>query len=51
VAISLLGEPIGASLLAWMIFGEALTATKLVGGVLVLTAIYLIAREEMHAQH
>ncbi len=49
VAISLLGEPIGASILAWVIFGEALTAAKLVGGVLVLTAIYLIAREEMHS--
>ena len=49
VAISLLGEPIGASILAWMIFGEALTAAKLVGGALVLTAIYLIAREEKHA--
>ncbi len=49
VAISLLGEPIGASILAWLIFGEVLTAAKLVGGVLVLTAIYLIAREEMHS--
>ncbi len=48
VAISLLGEPIGASILAWMIFGEALTAAKLVGGALVLTAIYLIARKEKH---
>ncbi len=46
VAISLLGEPIGASLLAWLIFDEALTASMLIGGGLVLAAIYLIAREE-----
>ncbi len=47
VAISLLGEPIGASILAWILFGEALTAAKFVGGGLILTAIYLIAREEL----
>ena len=47
VAISLLGEPIGASILAWVLFGEALTATKFVGGGLILAAIYLIAREEV----
>ncbi|MDJ0802243.1 MAG: DMT family transporter [Desulfobacterales bacterium] len=49
VAISLLGEPIGASILAWLLFGEALTVAKLFGGALVLTAIYLIAREEMQS--
>ncbi len=47
VAISLLGEPIGASILAWMIFGEALTIAKLIGGGLILAAIYMIAREEV----
>ncbi len=47
VAISLLGEPIGASILAWVLFGEALTATKFAGGGLILAAIYLIAREEV----
>ncbi len=46
VAVSLLGEPIGASILAWIIFGEALTLTKIVGGGLILAAIYLVAREE-----
>ncbi len=47
VAISLLGEPIGASILAWILFGEALTVAKLIGGGLILVAIYLIAREEV----
>lgn len=46
VAISLLGEPIGASLLAWIIFGETLTLSMLLGGSLVLGAIYLVVREE-----
>ncbi|MDJ0666857.1 MAG: DMT family transporter [Desulfobacterales bacterium] len=46
VAVSLLGEPIGASLLAWLLFGETLTIAKLVGGGLILAAIYLVARDE-----
>ncbi|MGD9252169.1 MAG: DMT family transporter [Desulfobacterales bacterium] len=46
VAVSLLGEPIGASLLAWLLFGETLTIAKLVGGGLILSAIYLVARDE-----
>ena len=46
VAVSLLGEPIGASLLAWLIFGEALTMAKIAGGGLILAAIYLVARDE-----
>ncbi len=46
VAISLLGEPIGASLLAYLIFGEALTLPKFLGGGLILAAIYLAARAE-----
>ena len=46
VAVSLLGEPIGASLLAYLIFGENLTGPKFIGGGLILLAIYLVAREE-----
>jgi drug/metabolite transporter (DMT)-like permease len=46
VAISLLGEPIGASLLAFLIFGETLTGPKFIGGGLILLAIYRVAREE-----
>jgi drug/metabolite transporter (DMT)-like permease len=49
VAVSLLGEPIGASLLAWIIFREPLTIGKIVGGGLILTAIFLVAREEIRA--
>jgi len=49
VAISLLGEPIGASILAYFFFGETLTGTKLMGGGLILAAIYLAARSEGQA--
>ena len=46
VAISLLGEPIGASLLAYIFFNEALTGSIFFGGGLILVAIYLSARGE-----
>ena len=46
VAISLLVEPIGASLLAYLLFDEALTGAKFMGGGLILLAIYLAARSE-----
>ncbi len=46
IAVSLLGEPIGATILAYIIFSETLTWTKLIGGSLILAAIYLAARGE-----
>ena len=46
VAIGLLGEPIGSSILAYFIFGEGLTPLKIIGGALILGAIYLAARSE-----
>jgi len=46
VAVSLLGEPIGASLLAYLLFNEALTGSKFIGGGLILLAIYWAARIE-----
>jgi drug/metabolite transporter (DMT)-like permease len=46
IAVSLLGEPIGATILAYIIFAETLTWTKIVGGSLILAAIYLAARGE-----
>jgi drug/metabolite transporter (DMT)-like permease len=41
VAISVTAEPIGASLLALAVFGEAPAASVLVGGALVLSGIYV----------
>lgn len=46
IAVSLLGEPIGATLLAYWLFGETLSWGKFAGGLLILAAIYLVAREE-----
>jgi len=46
IAVSLLGEPIGATILAYIIFNETLTWTKFVGGGLILAAIYLAAKGE-----
>jgi drug/metabolite transporter (DMT)-like permease len=46
IAVSLLGEPIGATILAYIIFDESLTWAKFIGGSLILAAIYLAARGE-----
>ncbi|NLO56393.1 MAG: DMT family transporter [Thermovirga sp.] len=46
VAVSLLGEPIGATLLAWIFFGETLTPAKIAGGAFILAGIVLAARGE-----
>ncbi len=46
VAVSLLGEPIGASILAYFLFGEVLDWPKILGGALILTGIYLSATEK-----
>lgn len=46
IAVSLLGEPIGSILLAYVIFDEGLTWMKVVGGVFILTAIYQAAINE-----
>ncbi len=46
IAVSLLGEPIGSTILAYFIFDEGLTWPKLVGGGLILAAIYVSAKHE-----
>jgi drug/metabolite transporter (DMT)-like permease len=46
IAVSLLGEPIGATALAYFLFGEGLTAGKVAGGLCILSAIYLVAAGE-----
>lgn len=46
IAISLLGEPVGSSFLAYLLFDEALTVQKIAGGALILIAIYLSASSE-----
>jgi drug/metabolite transporter (DMT)-like permease len=46
IAISLLGEPIGSTILAYFIFGEGLNWWKAIGGILILSAIYIAAVSE-----
>jgi drug/metabolite transporter (DMT)-like permease len=42
VGLFLLGEPVGASILAWLIFGEVPGPWTLVGGAIVLSALVLV---------
>lgn len=44
ISMSTLGEPVGASLLAMLFFGEMLTVVEVIGGSLILTGIYLFLR-------
>jgi drug/metabolite transporter (DMT)-like permease len=49
VAMAILFEPVGASLLAWWILKEAPAMFEVVGGVVILAAIYLAVSEGMRA--
>ena len=44
VSITLLGEPIGSTILAMILLDEVPSALKIIGGVLILAGIYLSAR-------
>ncbi len=46
VSNSILGEPVGATILALLVLGEAPSLTSLLGGGVVLAGIYLALREE-----
>lgn len=46
IAVSLLGEPIGSTILAYFLFQEGLTWLKFLGGGLILLAIYVAASGE-----
>jgi drug/metabolite transporter (DMT)-like permease len=46
VSITLLGEPIGSTILAYFILGEKPTMLKLLGGVMILVGIYVASRSE-----
>lgn len=46
VSVSVLGESVGASILAYLIFDEALAWYQLAGGCLILTGIYMAATRE-----
>ena len=45
VAVALLGEPVGATILASFLLHETPTAFQIIGGILTLIGIYLVSRE------
>jgi drug/metabolite transporter (DMT)-like permease len=46
ISISLMGEPIGSTTLAYFVFREAPPMLTFLGGVLVLAGVYLVIREQ-----
>jgi drug/metabolite transporter (DMT)-like permease len=48
IAVAVLGEPIGSSILARVLFGEAISAAKLAGMGLLLAGIFLAASQRPH---
>jgi drug/metabolite transporter (DMT)-like permease len=49
VAVALLAEPVGATVLAFVIVGEVPGAETVVGGAIVLVGVYLAVRAEAAA--
>ena len=50
VSVSMLGEPVGATLLALVFLAESPTLYTVLGGVVVLTGIYVTARDRQRSQ-
>lgn len=48
VSITLLGEPIGTTILAYFLLGETPTLLKVFGAILILFGIYIASQSEMH---
>jgi drug/metabolite transporter (DMT)-like permease len=46
IALAVLGEPVGSTLLAWLLFDEAVSPVKMAGMVLLLGGILLAAKSE-----
>jgi drug/metabolite transporter (DMT)-like permease len=46
VTVSILGEPVGSTALAYWLLNESLSATKLLGGAAILAGIYICSRAE-----
>jgi len=47
VSVTILGEPVGATILAYLILNEAPTLLEIVGGATILSGIYLASRQEV----
>ena len=46
VSLALLGEPIGAILLAWAFLGETIDLQQGIGGILILAGVYLVTNQK-----
>ena len=46
VSVSFLGEPVGASLLAWALLGQQLAPSTVAGGAIILAGIWLTVRQQ-----
>ncbi len=46
VAVIILGEPVGSTVLAYLLLGESITLLKGIGGLLILVGIYLSSRRQ-----
>jgi drug/metabolite transporter (DMT)-like permease len=46
IAVCLLGEPVGSTIMAYFFFHEGLSAFKIIGGIIILFAIYMAAAGE-----
>ncbi len=49
ISMAILGEPIGASLLAYLLLGESISSAQWVGGAIILSGIWLFLRTEKRA--
>jgi drug/metabolite transporter (DMT)-like permease len=48
VALTLLGEPVGSTILAYFLLNEAPTGLKIIGAILILAGIYTASQAEVH---
>lgn len=46
VSVAILGEPVGATLLGWIILSEMPTANEIAGGLLILGGIFIVLRQK-----
>jgi drug/metabolite transporter (DMT)-like permease len=51
VAITILGEPVGSTILAYFILGEGLTPFKVIGGIFILVGILIALRRNKSTEH
>lgn len=47
ISVSLIGEPVGASFLAFLLLSESLGILTILGGIICLTGIYLVASKDL----